>query len=398
MLNRRSLRIKAMQAIYSFKQSEASNFELAKELIDDTFAPDLNSMIIQDKAKLREKATRAKQIFSKNFSSESVDFDSEQDDEIRKAVTNSINWYRNQVRKDREFHKKNMVAETEAIYDIYLLLLSLIPALAEQAHKLEEGKKSRHLQSSRATAAANLNLYHNKVVNALEEDPALKQLLIKNNIGWAENRDEVRVWYKEILLKDEKYREYIKQDHPSLEEDKKIVNHIVKNLVFKSEPISKFMEEQDLSWEEDRAALKSMVVKTIKSAEPGKDAEEGNRLILINLSNNWEDDKEFYKDLYSLTLSNEREYEETIAAKAKNWDIDRMAATDQIILKMGLCEMLQFHSIPVKVTINEYIEISKMYSTPKSKQFINGILDVLAQELSDSGAIRKSGRGLIDNK
>ncbi|MGB5978051.1 MAG: transcription antitermination factor NusB, partial [Cyclobacteriaceae bacterium] len=107
-----------MQAIYSFKQSEASHYELAKELIDDTFAPDLNSMVVQDKTALREKATRTRKLFVKNFKSDSVDFESEQDEEIRKGVISAINYYRNQVRKDREFYKKNMVAETESVYDI----------------------------------------------------------------------------------------------------------------------------------------------------------------------------------------------------------------------------------------------------------------------------------------
>lgn len=385
-----------MQAIYSFKQSEASHYELAKELIDDTFAPDLNSMVVQDKTALREKATRARKLFVKNFKSDSVDFESEQEEEIRKGVISAINYYRNQVRKEREFYKKNMVAETESVYDIYFLLLALLPAFGEQAYQLEEGKKNRHLEENKARVAANLNLYNNKVVRILREDPALKQILIKNDIGWESEQEQIRTWYRDVLLKDPKYMDYLKLDEPNLDEDRKIVNHIVKNLVFKSEPISKYMEEQDLSWEEDKAALRSMVTKSLKSADP--EEPQTDRLTLINLSNNWDDDREFYKDLYSHTLENEKEYENIIAGKAKNWDVDRMAATDQIILKMGLAEMLQFPSIPVKVTINEYIEISKLYSTPKSKQFINGILDVLAQELTDSGAIRKSGRGLIDNK
>lgn len=385
-----------MQAIYSFKQSEASNYELAKELIDETFAPDLNSMVVQDRALLRDKAKRSRAIFSKNFKGDTIHFDNEQDEEIRKATVNAINWYRNAVRKDREYHRKNMIAETESIYDVYLLILALIPALAEYALSIEEGKKNRHLEENKAVVSANLNLYRNRLVQIIREDPALKQLLIKNEVSWADKQEHIRTWYKEILLKDEQYKAYLKMDDPDFEEDKKIVNHIGRNLVFKTEPITKFMEELDLSWEEDKAALKSMVAKTIKTIDP--EAPEHKRLTLINLSNNWEDDREFFKNLFAYTLENEDEYESIIAAKAKNWDVDRMAGTDQIILKMGLCEMLQFGSIPVKVTINEYIEISKLYSTPKSKQFINGILDVLAQELTDSGAIRKSGRGLIDNK
>ena len=102
--------------------------------------------------------------------------------------------------------------------------------------------------------------------------------------------------------------------------------------------------------------------------------------------------------MYDDTLDEEDQYEELIDEKAKNWDIERIATTDRILLKMAIQEMVNFPSIPVKVTINEYIEISKKYSTPKSKQFVNGVLDVIAVDLQKEGVIRKSGRGLIDNK
>ena len=104
------------------------------------------------------------------------------------------------------------------------------------------------------------------------------------------------------------------------------------------------------------------------------------------------------KDIYDYTVDNEEEYEGIISNKSKNWEIDRVALTDKIILEMAVAEMINFPSIPIKVTINEYIELSKLYSTPKSKQFVNGILDVLSEELKKEGKIKKSGRGLLDNK
>jgi N utilization substance protein B len=121
-------------------------------------------------------------------------------------------------------------------------------------------------------------------------------------------------------------------------------------------------------------------------------------LVLMSLSANWQDDKEFAESLYKQTLADDAKYEQLIAESVQNWDVERVALTDKILLKMALCEMHLFRAIPVKVTINEYIEISKIYSTPKSKQFVNGILDKLAQDLTASGAIRKSGRGLLDNQ
>jgi N utilization substance protein B len=138
--------------------------------------------------------------------------------------------------------------------------------------------------------------------------------------------------------------------------------------------------------------LSSKVLKTIKGTEEESDE------ILPELALNWEEDKEFFQEIYNLTIASEREYSELIATTTKNWEVERIALTDRVILIMALSEMVNFPSIPTKVSINEYIDISKTYSTPKSKQFVNGLLDTLSKELTESGKIRKSGRGLIDNK
>ena len=136
-----------------------------------------------------------------------------------------------------------------------------------------------------------------------------------------------------------------------------------------------------------------MVLKTIKSVESVE-----SEMVLMELSKNWEEDLLFLENIFDFTVKNENDYHAIVAEKSKNWEIDRVALTDKIILEMALAEMMNFPSIPVKVTINEYIELSKLYSTPKSKQFINGILDVLSEELKKEGRIKKSGRGLLDNK
>ena len=140
--------------------------------------------------------------------------------------------------------------------------------------------------------------------------------------------------------------------------------------------------------------MESLFQKTLKLFEE----ENAQEIRLLELSTNWEDDRQFFDDLYHLTLQEWDQNETLIAQSVTNWDIERVALIDKIILKMALTEMMHFRSIPVKVTINEYIEISKLYSTPKSKQFINGVLDKMAQDLTTKGEIRKSGRGLIDNK
>jgi N utilization substance protein B len=158
-------------------------------------------------------------------------------------------------------------------------------------------------------------------------------------------------------------------------------------------PINSYFEEEDIHWAEDQEIVKSLVDKTIKS----RNAESG-IIELQKLSLDWEDDREFMIRLFSTTVELEEKYKKLIARNTKNWEVDRLPLTDRIILEMAIAELITFSHIPVKVSINEYIELAKLYSTPKSRQFINGILDVIAKELVSSGDMKKSGRGLIDNK
>ena len=136
-----------------------------------------------------------------------------------------------------------------------------------------------------------------------------------------------------------------------------------------------------------------MADKTMKSLN-----EETGDLEIQKLSLDWDEDKVFIERLFVASSKLEPAYHELIANNTKNWEVDRLPLTDRVILEMAIAELTEFPNIPVKVTINEYIELAKQYSTPKSRQFINGILDVIARELKDLGKIKKSGRGLMDNK
>jgi N utilization substance protein B len=158
--------------------------------------------------------------------------------------------------------------------------------------------------------------------------------------------------------------------------------------------INDYFEEEVLRWAEDKDIIKALVEKTIKSFTPETDK----TITLHTLSLNWDEDKDFIEVLYRTATSLTDKHKELIANNTRNWEVDRLPLIDRIILEMAIAELISFPNIPVKVTINEYIELAKNYSTPKSRQFVNGILDVIAKELKDSGEIKKSGRGLIDNK
>jgi len=390
MLNRRTLRIKAMQAIYAYMQAESSDYLLALDQISDNFAPDLNSMEVQDKRLLEGRRQIATILFKEWY--ETRQFETEENDkEIIDAVNRAIVYYQNLLKKDYLTYSNQMLGAVERIYDHYLGTLQILEVLMGLIAEEEEKKEKRF---TAATGPDVKRFLHNRLVQRLLRNKSYQQHIIRRNISWGSDISEIRAVYKNILKQDEAFLNYLALPAPTPEDDFEIVKHIFKNIIFKEKNLQSLFEEQDLNWVENKAIVKSLVNKTIKIF--GEEVAEDQQL--LDLSANWEDDKAFFEELYHQTIKDDEKYEALVAASVQNWDVERVAMLDKIILKMALCEMHIFRSIPVKVTINEYIEISKLYSTPKSKQFVNGVLDKMAQELTSKGDIRKSGRGLIDNK
>jgi N utilization substance protein B len=382
-----------MQALYAYKQAESSSYTLATDQITEAFAPDLNAAVQQDPRKLEGNTKLGILLFEENYLKGSVPADEEVSEEVRRAVNQAIAFYDNQLKKDRKYLALNMVRDAEKIYDRYIQILLLPVELADAVAEEEEKQQNRQIKPSPSSQKA-LKLTRNQVIEALRNNKALETEVIRRGVSWHNDQEFVRKLYKDVLKVDPEYMAYQQLPEASFEEDQKIVLHIVKAIIFKHPEAEAFFDSQDLYWSENEEILKSMVVKTLKSA----DSEEPTKIELSELAKNWEEDVEFFKDIYNITLDHDREYDELISNKIQNWDVERIALTDQVMLKMALAEMLEFPSIPVKVTINEYIELAKLYSTPKSKQFINGLLDALAIDLTAKGILRKSGRGLIDNR
>ncbi len=383
-----------MQNLYAYNQSKNSEYYLALDLINNTLEPEWKSMEseVED---LKTDKLKAIAVFKECFEKEELQTDEPLSERVKETINLAFDYYHNQVRKDFEYFRSSMITGAERTYDYYLWILELVIQFSEFANidYIEKQKKSESLHLTNIKSISDLNLYHNKVIAILKEDKALQTIVKDRKISWSKHKDQVRQWYKEQIKKSEVYKEYIQLKEPGFEDDKNIVSKLIKSIIFKSETIDAFMEEQDLYWQEDKSVVKSMLLRTIKNI-----SEEESFLELTLLSTNWEDDKQYFKLLFDYSVRNQKEYEKILVKKVKNWEIDRIASLDYILLQMALNEMINFPSIPIKVTINEYIEISKLYSTPKSKHFINGILDVVANELMAEGIIRKSGRGLIDNK
>lgn len=368
-----------MQSLFALHQCMEATYELCLEKIGETFAPDLNSMEVQDKGKLQQQKKESIKLFEKAFTGKDAVVEHE-DPKIVKAVQNALKFYKDQVKKDTDFFRKNLIIEVEKIYDHYIATLSLVTAFAELA---EADKKVSHK-----------NFVSNSWIKALKNSEALKKDALRLGRHWQNNSEDVRHWFRDVVRQDNEYLNYLDRKNPSLDDQKKFVNHLFKKVILGKTVINDFYEEEVLRWAEDKDIVKALVEKTVKSFEPEKQKD----ITLHTLSLNWEDDKNFIDTLYQTSTTLQPHHKELISSNTRNWEVERLPLTDRIILEMAIAELLSFPNIPVKVTINEYIELAKTYSTPKSRNFINGILDVIAKELKDTGEIKKSGRGLIDNK
>lgn len=394
MLNRRILRVKAFQNLYAYEQCKASNFNLAKDQIREAFQPDLNSMEVQDKGQLKRDAAKAIEIFTNNLNKDILETDNEGNQKIVQEVKHALNYFHNANRKDFEFLSKNMVTSAERLPQLYLLAIKILLAFGE--HVAAEGdRKRKFTQEKIKMTQGELNLANNKILDKIRNSAEFKSACIRHMVDLEDLELEIKEWFRDYVRTLESYQEYIKIDNPSLEDDFEIADDILKKIIFKVEAILNFFSEKDMNWTENKSIVRSLASKVLKNIKDNFETE-GEALPEIAL--NWEEDKEFFQNIFNLTIQNDDDNKDLIAKRTQNWDIERIAQTDKIILSMAITEMKNFPSIPVKVSINEYIDISKNYSTPKSKQFVNGLLDVLSKELTESGQIRKSGRGLLDNK
>jgi len=394
MLNRRILRVKAFQNLYAYEQCKGSNLNLARDFIRESFLPDLNSMEVQDKAALSKEAEESIQIFDENVDLGQKLIPNKAGIKVKKIALEALKQVHAANEKDRQFLLKNMVVSAERIPQLYLLAIELLQAFAKHVGK--EVEKKQKLAGDTPVAFGNeLNLANNQVLKRLRESLEYQAALTKNGVNLDELELEIKEWFREYIKPAEPYQHYLSLANPSLDQDFEVVDDLLKKVIFKNEVILTFFSEKDLNWTENKSVVRSLAAKVLKNASlPQTTLAEP----LPEIAMNWEEDKEFFENIFNFTIANDVSSKVLIADKTKNWDIERLAFTDKVIISMALAEMIHFPSIPVKVTINEYIDISKTYSTPKSKQFVNGLLDVLAKELTDKGQIRKSGRGLLDNK
>lgn len=393
MLSRRSLRIKVMQKLYAYEQAKNANLLMAQDLVAETFAPDLNSMVKQDLQRLEGLKQLALLQLNELVQQKPSDDDGVPA-EAQKAAKDAFRYFEDRNKKDRSVIGRTMLDEAERVYELYLRLLLLAVELGDEARLADERKYYEvEDEAPSPTNYKSAPFANNQLVEALRSDAKLKAEGIRYNVHWeGDLRSIVRQLLRDVLKPNETFKAYCEATQHSTADERQMVWQVLKSLVLKSEVGLNYFEEIDLNWAEDEDVVLGMLKKTFK------DWEETQRIELQPLSPSWDDDKYYFEDLFKYTIESDTQFEALIERQTANWDVNRLALTDKILLKMALTEMVKFPSIPVKVTINEIIDIAKDYSTPKSGQFVNGILDVLSQQLTKEGTIRKSGRGLIDKK
>jgi N utilization substance protein B len=394
MLNRRILRVKAFQNLYAYEQCKGSNHTLAKDFIKESFLPDLNSMEVQNKEALNKSAEVALKLFEENLSGTSILKASDAEPKVKQVVLAALKQFHQANEKDHQFLLKNMVISAERIPQLYLSAVELLRAFGNHVRK-EVEKKTRLAGNNPIGFGNELNLASNQVLNSLGESVSYQAALARNHVNLDDLELEIKEWFRDYIKTSEAYQTYLGIQNPTIEEDLDAADSILKKIIFKNEVILNYFSEKDLNWTENKSVVRSLAAKVLKNAANLDQESDGQ---MPEIAINWDEDKEFFENIFNFTIQNAAESKALISQRTKNWDIDRLAYTDKIIISMALSEMRNFPSIPVKVSINEYIDISKTYSTPKSKQFVNGLLDVMAKELTESGEIRKSGRGLLDNK
>ena len=280
--------------------------------------------------------------------------------------------------------EKELMNSIERIYDIYLYLLLAF----EELKDVEEQKNAESKLKSRST---NDRFVQNKTIALIAESSELREAAENNRVNWI--GDEHREMFKKVMQQireSELFFNYMQADSDTFEEDKNFAVALFKAEIANSPLIYNFFEEKSIHWMDDIDLACGIALKTIKQAT------EGNAITIHPLFKDPEDEIPFVKTLLRKTIANDQENVLLIDELTKNWELDRIAKMDIILMKMAITELQEFNNIPKKVTLNEYIEISKFYSTPKSSGFINGILDKAIDRLDKEKKIQKIGRGLIE--
>lgn len=309
---------------------------------------------------------------------------------LRIKVFQAIYSYLRGAKNDMGIGEKELITSVNRIHELFVFHVSVFTELHRFAEKTIEERKKKQLPT-KEDLNPNLRFVDNELLKSLTVSESLQESIEKYKISWIENEDIIQKLYKQI--EDSKaFARYMNTEEVDTDAQKSFVLKLYREFVADNDVLQDLFEDRSIHWIDDHYFVCGYVVKFFK----GFSTKFSDNFRVPSLFKDLEDDTEFFKTLYRKTLLNNKEYEAIIMEKAKNWDVDRIAIVDFILMKMAVCELVKITSIPIKVTLNEYIELSKTYSTPKSRMFINGVLDKIVPELKEKGEIKKIGRGLMN--
>lgn len=273
--------------------------------------------------------------------------------------------------------------------ELYILLLLMIGSMQSFAiDRIEMGRKKQLPLPE--DLHPNTKFVTNKPLRALANSKKLQKASKELGVDWGNDQELLRKIFRG-LLEHQEYVEYMASEERGFKHDREYLIRMFRKHMINSELFQDSLEEQSIYWNDDLDLAASMAIKTIKTIR-----ETDEEIELLPLWREDDDDKEFMETLFKESLAQSDVNEKLVMESAKNWELERIALMDRILMKMAIAEAKSFPSIPLKVTLNEYIELSKYYSTPKSNGFINGILDQLFTQMKEDGSIVKMGRGLIE--
>lgn len=298
---------------------------------------------------------------------------------------------------DMVLGEKQLLSSATKLYELFVYQLSFIVRLVDfAANRIEEAKKKYF--PTEEDLSPNTRFIDNRVTAMIAENKDYQRWCRALKINWVEEGNMFLKVYNDLKASDY-YKEFISRDDHSFKKEQDLFVDLIQYQLAEYELLRQLFEDRSIYWaDEDFDTSLMMAVKTIRSLRPEQGPEEPLPTLYSNDNDKEEaeENRKFMLKLYHQTILHSDEYEKLIEEQVENWEKDRIAIMDLLIMKMALAELVAFPSIPVKVTINEYIEISKYYSSAKSKVFINGILDKLVVKMKEDGLIVKTGRGLIE--
>ncbi|WP_439151739.1 transcription antitermination factor NusB [Winogradskyella sp.] len=308
---------------------------------------------------------------------------------IRIKVMQTLYAFKGTESDDLTKDEKFLLHSLDSMYDLYLSILALLIELQKKSLNHNSKLQKRHLATD-IDKNPSTKFQENQILELLSSNKMLQEVVTKRKLNfWDLDFEYVDILFKEII-KSDLYNKYINASETSFHTDKQFIINIYSDIIAPNDKLYDYIEDKKLTWVDDLPVVNTAMLKILRKLK----LTSPETAVLPSLYKD-DDDIKFAKDLFKKTLLNSSAFSQEIAEKTMNWDSERLASLDGVLLKMALCEFQKFPSIPQKVTINEYLEIAKEYSTPKSSMFINGILDRIVKEYQKENKHPKAGRGLL---